>query len=129
MGMSKQDLVRRLKSICAPLLPRPTTVETSTRATEAMRVPSDDEETVSETGLKRRRRETVPRAAVEEIATLSHSRPEQTTSSIGALQLEGSSSGSQSFWDATYRHVSHSLAHNVFEGDLQCLLNQDPSSV
>jgi len=25
--------------------------------------------------------------------------------------------------------VSHSLAHNVFEGDLQCLLNQDPFSV
>jgi len=25
--------------------------------------------------------------------------------------------------------MSHSLAHNVFEGDLQCLLNQDFSSV
>jgi len=115
--MSKQDLARRLKSIHVPL-PRPTVVETSTRAIEALQIPPDDEETVSESGLKRRKRGSTTRVAAEAITTSSHSQPEQAMSSIGPLQLEGSSSGSQSFWDASYRHVSHSLTHNVFEGDL-----------
>jgi len=129
MGMSKQDLARRLKSIRAPLLPRPAVGEVLTRATETLQISSDDKETVSESGLKRRRRGLVTRVPAEAITTLSQSRPEQATSSIGSLHLEGSSSGGQSFWDSSYQHVSHSLAHNVFEGDLQCLLNQDLSSV
>ncbi|QCD97040.1 hypothetical protein DEO72_LG6g1750 [Vigna unguiculata] len=97
MGMSKQDLARRLKSIRAPLLPRPVTGEASTRVTEALQIPSDDEETVFETGLKRRRRGSMTRAASEALATSSQTRPEQTTSSIRPLHLEGSSSGGQSF--------------------------------
>jgi len=129
MGMSKQDLARRLKSIRAPLLPRPAVGEVSARVVETLRIPSDDEETVSESGLKRRKRGLITRATTEAMATSTQSRPEQTTSSIGPLHLEGSSSGGQSFWDSSYQHVSHSLAHNVFEGDLQCLLNQDFSSV
>ncbi|QCE08082.1 hypothetical protein DEO72_LG9g3106 [Vigna unguiculata] len=129
MGMSKQDLARRLKSIRAPLLPRPTVGEVSIREAETLRIPSEDEETVSESGLKRRRRGQASRAHAEAVATSAQSRPEQTTSSIGPLHLEGSSSGGQSFWDSSYQHVPHSLAHNVFEGDLQCLLNQDFSTV
>jgi len=127
--MSKQDLARRLKSIRAPLLPRPIVGEVSIREAETLRIPSDDEETVSESGLKRRRRGQASRTHAEAVATSAQSRPEQTTSSIGPLHLEGSSSGGQSFWDSSYQHVPHSLAHNVFEGDLQCLLNQDFSTV
>jgi len=71
--MSKQDLARRLKSIRAPLLPRPAVGEVSTRVTETLRIPSDEEETVSKSGLKRRRRGSVTRVPTEAIATSSQS--------------------------------------------------------
>ncbi|QCD85252.1 hypothetical protein DEO72_LG2g5612 [Vigna unguiculata] len=100
MGMSKQDLARILKSIRALML-QPVVTEALVQVVDAMLIPSDDEETMSESGLKFQR----------------------------PLLLEGSNSVCQSFWDSSYRHTTYSLAHNIFEGDLQCLLNQDMSSV
>ncbi|XP_027927401.1 uncharacterized protein LOC114184305 [Vigna unguiculata] len=92
-------------------------------------IPSDEEETLSESGLKRRRRGTALRTKTELVATSSHTRPDHSFSSIGVMPLEGSSNASQSFWDLSFRHAAHNMAHNVFEGDLQCLMNQDVSSV
>jgi len=79
-----------------------------------MLVPSDDGETISESELKRRRRGSMACGEVEMVATSSHSRPEHALSSTGQLPLEGSSSICQSFWDSSYRHVAHNLAHNIF---------------
>ena len=84
---------------------------------------------MSESGLKRQRRGSTIWIETEVATTSSHSRSEHALSSIGPLLLEGSNSVCQSFWDSSYRHTTYSLAHNIFEGDLQCLLNQDMSSV
>ena len=51
MGMSKQDLARILKSIRALML-QPVVTEALVQVVDAMLIPSDDEETMSESGLK-----------------------------------------------------------------------------
>jgi len=104
-------------------------VEASVRIAEATLIPSDEEETLSKTGLKRQRKGYVVRIESEFAATSSHTPLEHALSSMGVMPLEGLSNAFQSFWDSSFRHAAHSMAHNVFEGDLQYLLNQDVLSI
>ncbi|QCE04489.1 hypothetical protein DEO72_LG8g2525 [Vigna unguiculata] len=109
--------------------PPPIIVEASVRIAEATLIPSDEEETLSKTGLKRQRKGYVVRIESEFAATSSHTPLEHALSSMGVMPLEGLSNAFQSFWDSSFRHAAHSMAHNVFEGDLQYLLNQDVLSI
>jgi len=88
MGMTKQDLARRLRSMKAISYDPPTP--------EVLPVLSDVEETLSRPSLKRRRPVGISRTPSEDAVTASV-KLEHTLSSKGTMLVEGSSNVCHSF--------------------------------
>jgi len=103
-------------------------VQATPLAQEGVTVVSDEEATQSGSGLKRRPSLSKSKALVGETAGVS-TRSEHTLSSKGPLLQEGSSNVCCSFRDSQFNHRAHSRAHNVFDGDLHCLLNQEVDTI
>ncbi|QCE12067.1 hypothetical protein DEO72_LG10g3309 [Vigna unguiculata] len=122
MGMSKQDLAKRFRALRSSS--QTSLAQAIPLAQEGVTVVSDEEATQSGPNLKRRRPLSRAEAVVDETAGVSV-RSERTLSSKGPPLQEGSSSVCYSFWDSQFNHRAHSRAHNVFDGDLHCLLNQE----
>jgi len=108
MGMTKQDLAKHLKNIKVPNRP--------TLARNVIRLPSDDEETVSGQGFVLSWW-VLPSwgGGNHDFCSVSF---EHDLSFIWVVQVEGSSTSCQSFWDPTFCHTTHGWAHNIFEGEL-----------